>query len=92
MPAEAVGTSGEFLAQPGLFPQATEVSEPIISWLKQTRFKATVRYREAAVLPVGSFRGWAVSTLFGRGPADPDGRLPPGLTLRWCQPTGKAAA
>jgi peptide/nickel transport system substrate-binding protein len=46
--AGAVGTPVEFLARPGQFPRATEVSELIISWLNQVGFKATVRYLEAS--------------------------------------------
>jgi peptide/nickel transport system substrate-binding protein len=46
--AGAVGTPVEFLARPGHFPRATEVSELIISWLNQVGFKATVRYLEAS--------------------------------------------
>ena len=44
----AVGTAVEFLARPGQFPRATEVSEFILSSLNQIGFKAKVRFLESA--------------------------------------------
>jgi peptide/nickel transport system substrate-binding protein len=46
--AGAVGTPVEFLARPGQFPRASEVSELIINSLNQIGFKATVRFLESA--------------------------------------------
>jgi len=46
--AGAVGTPVEFLARPGQFPRASEVSELIIQSLNDMGFKATVRFLESA--------------------------------------------